>query len=143
MDFTSSRVTSPSRRLPNRGVIAEESNLLKWAGQYQTAAVRDRRLERIQPELIAMPNAPLETKITNVGTFLGTEEPLFPKLRVRDLRMFTGVQAELLESLTQERPPAEVGAYVVQRRPGRPLPDRLPANMSVSRSGSCMIIEGF
>jgi hypothetical protein len=38
-----------------RTLIAEDSNLLKWAGQYQTASIRDRRLEIIQPELMAMP----------------------------------------------------------------------------------------
>jgi hypothetical protein len=51
----------------DRTVIAEESNLLKWAGQYQTAAVRDRRLEKIQPELMAMSNAPLVSKRTDFG----------------------------------------------------------------------------
>jgi len=128
-----------------RTVIAEESNLLKWAGQYQTATLRDRRLERIQPELLAMPNAPLETKRTNFGDFLGMEQPLFPDLGARNLRIFTGVDQELLESLIQERPRGEPGARPVERqgRLNRQPPDYLPANMSVSRSGSCMIVEGL
>jgi hypothetical protein len=128
-----------------RTVTAEESNLLKWAGQYQTATVRDRRLESIQPELMAMPNAPLETKRTNFGTFLGIEQPLFPDLGARNLRMFTGVDQELLESLIQDRRRGEPGARPVEqhRRLERQPPDHLPANMSVSRSGSCMIIEGL
>ena len=128
-----------------RTVIAEESNLLKWAGQYQTATVRDRRLERIQPELMAMPNAPLETKRTNFGNFLGIEQPLFPDLGDRNLRMFTGVDQELLESLIREPPRGEPGARPVDQggRLERQPPDHLPANMSVSRSGSCMIVEGL
>lgn len=125
--------------------IAEESNLLKWAGQYQTAAVRDRRLERLQPELAALPNAPLETKRTDVGSFRGIEEPLFPALGARNLRIFTGVEEELLESLTIEPPHIELGGVPAERprRPQRQVPHDLPADVSVSRSGSCMIIEGL
>jgi hypothetical protein len=119
-------------------VIAEESNLLKWAGQYQAATIRDRRLERIQPELMAMPNAPLETKRTNFGNFQGIEQPLFPELGAQNLRLFTGARQELLDWLLQDRPPAEPGARAVERQPL----DHLPASMSVSRSGSCMIVEG-
>jgi hypothetical protein len=138
------RVRNPEA-FRERTLIAEESNLLKWAGQYQTASVRDRHLERIQPELMAMPNAPLETKKTNFGTFRGIEQPLFPELGTRNLRMFTGVDQDLLASLIQERPPGEPRArQVEQRRRLEPQPpDHLPANMSVSRSGSCMIIEGI
>ena len=138
------RVRNPEA-FRERTVIAEESNLLKWAGQYQTASVRDRHLERIQPELMAMPNAPLETKRTNFGTFRGIEQPLFPELGTRNLRMFTGVDQDLLESLIQERPLGEPRARQVEQRGRleRQPPDHLPANMSVSRSGSCMIIEGI
>jgi hypothetical protein len=124
-----------------RTVIAEESNLLKWAGQFQTAIVRDRHLEGTQPRLIEMPNAPLETKRTDVGNFRGIEEPLFPALGARNLRVFTGVEEGLLESLMHERPREESRARHVEPA-GRPN-DNLPANMSVSRSGSCMIIEGL
>ena len=127
-----------------RTVVAEESNLLKWAGQYQTATIRDRRLERAQPELIEMPNAPLETKRTNVGIFRGIEQPLFPALGSRDLRIFTGVEEDLLESLINERPRVQVGGLQAERRGlERQRPDHLPATMSVSRSGSCMLIEGL
>ena len=84
-----------SEAFRERTVVAEESNLLKWAGQYQTATGQDRRLERIQPELMAMPNAPLETKRTNVGNFRGIEQPLFPALGARNLRIFTGVEGGL------------------------------------------------
>ena len=59
--------------------------------------------------------------------------------------MFTGVDQDLLESLIQERPLGEPRARQVEQRGRveRQPPDHLPANMSVSRSGSCMIIEGI
>jgi hypothetical protein len=127
-----------------RTIVAEESNLLKWAGQYQTATGRDRRLERVQPELLAMPNAPLETKRTNVGNFRGIDQPLFPALGNRNLRIFTGVEEELLDLLIREPPPAQ--AETARGRLGnveRLLREHLPPSMSVSRNGSCMIIEGL
>jgi hypothetical protein len=108
----------------HRAMIAEGSNLLKWAGQYQTASVRDRRLERIQPELLAMPNAPLETKETEVGVFRGVEQPLFPALGAKNLRIFTGVEKELLESLIHEPPHIEANAILAEqpRLPERRVP---------------------
>ena len=75
------RISNPEA-FHERTVVAEESNLLKWAGQFHTVTVRDRRLERAQPELIDMPNAPLQTKRTDVGVFRGIEEPSF-QLSVR------------------------------------------------------------
>ncbi len=135
------RISNPEA-FQERTVVAEESNLLKWAGQFQTATTRDRRLERIQPALLDMPNAPLETKRTNVGIFRGVEQPLFPALGARDLRIFTGVEEELLESLIHERPGRQSGGQAgggLERRPR----DQMPPTVSVSRSGSCMIIEGF
>jgi hypothetical protein len=127
-----------------RTVVADESNLLKWAGQYQTATSRDLRLERIQPELMQMPNARLETKETNIGIFRGIEQPLFPALGVRDLRLFTGVEEGLLESLMHERSPMPTDAGQVARGEVRwKRPEHLPFNMSVSRRGSCLIVEGL
>jgi hypothetical protein len=128
-----------------RAVITEESNLLKWAGQYQTAAVRDRRLEARQPELMAIPNAPLETKRTDFGDFRGIEQSLFPALGIRNLKIFTGVEEELLELLIQKAQGGDGGAgNVGQNRGLEPLPPQhLPGNISVSRSGTCMIIEGL
>src|SRR5262249_22662539 len=68
-DRVSERTGERSWRIPNpevfreRTVIAEESNLLKWAGQYETASVRDRRLERTQRrDRVAMPKTYLSKK---------------------------------------------------------------------------------
>jgi hypothetical protein len=129
-----------------RTLIAEESNLLKWAGQYHTATLRDERLGRNRPELIAMSDAPLETKKTDIGIFRGIEEPLFPRLGVRNLRIFTGVDEDILNDLLiQPRRPEKPELRPVEpRRQREPvLPEHQPENISVSRNGSCMIVEGF
>lgn len=132
------RIPDPER-FRQRSVFAEESNLLRWAGQYHTAAVRDQRLEQRQPEQMAMPNVPLEAKRTNFGVFRGFEQVPFPGLS-RTLRLFTRVDEALLESLIAGRPPAEI--EMVERADWH-APNHLPANMSVSRAGTCMILEGL
>ena len=124
-----------------RSIIAEESNLLKWAGQYSTANMRERRLDRIAPQLVGMPNAPLETKRTNFGRFSGVEQPLFPELGTPGLRIFTGVEHDLLDSLIRQ--PPEARRVDQPRQIEVPDPNQLPATVSVSGSGSCMIIDGL
>jgi len=126
-----------------RAVIAEESNLLKWAGQYQTAAVRDQQLEARQPPLMEMPNAQLETKSTDFGNFRGIVQSLFPELGIPKLTMFTGVEGDLLESLIQNAKRRDGGHMEVGQKK-QPLPlKHLPGTASVSRSGTCMIIDGL
>ena len=97
------RISDP-QAFHERTLVADESNLLKWAGQFRSATARDRRLASTQREPIELPDAPLETKRTDVGVFRGIEQPLFPALGLRNLKIFTGVEEELLESLIRERP---------------------------------------
>ena len=127
------RIRDP-KSFQQRTEIAEDSNLLKWAGQYRTASIRDRQLERGQPDIPVMPNAPLLRRETELGVFQGTEEALFPQLGARNLRVFTGVEEQLLNSVIQGHP-----------REGRAVaaPQHVPDNVSVSRTGTCMIVEGL
>jgi hypothetical protein len=90
--------------------------------------------------LTAMPNAQLETKRTSFGNFRGIERPLFPELVARNLRIFTGVEQDLLDSLSHGHPREELGAIEFEpRRQMQRQPQHLPENFSVGRSGSCMI----
>lgn len=119
------RISNPEA-FHERTVVAEESNLLKWAGQFRSATARDRRLESTQPEPIQLPDAPLETKRTDVGVFRGIEQPLFPALGLRNLKIFTGVEEELLESLINERPRrgTQAGQEGLERQPPAHMPAR-------------------
>jgi hypothetical protein len=80
--------------------------------------------------------------VLTFGRFLGNEQPLFPEIGAKNLRIFTGVEQDLLESLIHA-PQAGVIQAELPRRPRRRVPDHLPANMSVSATGSCMVIEGL
>jgi hypothetical protein len=128
-----------------RAVIAQESQLLKWAGQYRTASAQDLKLGRSAPEGAALVDVPLETKETAFGEFRGRSQPLFPELGDGNLRIFTGVEAELLESIRQEptelQPLEEQGVHPrkhIDAGAGR----ELPGTISIGNDGSCMIVEG-
>jgi hypothetical protein len=128
-----------------RAVIAQESQLLKWAGQYRTATAQDVKLGRTAPEGAVLVDVPLETKETAFGEFRGRSQPLFPELGNRNLRIFTGVEAELLESIRRE--PSDVGPVEEGRvNPHRYIAsaerEQLPGNVSIGNDGSCMIVEG-
>jgi len=129
-----------------RAVIAQESQLLKWVGQYRTASAQDVKLGRTAPEGATLVDVPLETKETGFGEFRGRSQPLFPELGNRNLRIFTGVEAELLESIRRE--PGNVAP--VEEEQGNPrryvagaAQERLPGNISIGNDGSCMIVDGL
>jgi len=127
-----------------RAMIAEDSNLLKWAGQYRTASGRDAQLRGLVPAEIVPDDAALEIKRTNFGVFLGTEHLLFPELGRRDLRIFTGVEQALLESLIRQPKHLDVAQHQIEHQPrfDRIARERLPANISINGDGGCMIVEG-
>jgi hypothetical protein len=128
-----------------RAVIAQESQLLKWAGQYQTAGAQDVKLGRTAPEgAVLGDDVPLETKQTDSGEFRGPSQPLFPELGNRNLRIFTGVEAELLESI--RRQPGDVDGVEEERiNPRRHidagLREKLPGTISIGNDGSCMMLR--
>jgi hypothetical protein len=129
-----------------RAVIAQESQLLKWAGQYRTASAQDAKLGRTAPEGAALVDVPLETKETAFGEFRGRSQPLFPELGTGNLRIFTGVESELLGSILREpgdlHPVAEEGVNP-RRHIAREPQERLPGTISIGNDGSCMIVEGL
>jgi len=89
-----------------------------------------------------MPNLPLEEKRTDAGVFRGVEQLLFPALS-RDVRLFTGVEESILERVTRELP-HDVGIERLELPRIEPhAAERTPSNVSVSRSGTCMIVEGL
>ncbi len=128
-----------------RAVIAQESQLLKWAGQYRTASAQDVKLGRTTPEGAALVDVPLETKETNFGEFRGRSQPLFPELGNRNLRIFTGVDAELLESIRQhpgDVEPVDDEGFNMRRHIVRVAQEQLPGTVSIGNDGSCLIVEG-
>lgn len=132
----------------SRTQLARESELLKWAGQFNSAAVLDNRLGRIE-RVPQVPNLELQKKQTELGVFAGISQPLFPELGVKSLRVFSGVEAELITKIMRSDPTARHAAKAIHdhvamgRHQLEGAPRRLSPFVSVSRNGTCMIIEGL
>ena len=128
-----------------RAVVAQESQLLKWAGQYRTASAQDLKLGRTAPEGAVLVDVPLETKQTNFGEFRGRSQPLFPELGNGNRRIFTGVEAELLESIRQAPTSlhAEEEGINPRKKIDAGMGEGLPGTISIGNDGSCMIVEGI
>lgn len=127
----------------NRIWLVKESELLKWAGQFHSALARDKRLEVIE-EVPQLPNLELQTRRTEVGTFRGTAWPVFPELGKKDLKVFSGVEEELLTKIIESDATAPHAAEAIHERivAASGYQQQRSPFVSVSRNGTCMIIEG-
>ena len=74
--------------------------------------------------------------------FRGVEQLLFPALS-RDVRLFSGVEESVLERVTRELPHHAGIEHLELPRIEPHAAERGPSNISVSRSGTCMIVEGL
>lgn len=130
-------------RFQKRTELATASGLLKWAGQFGTAQELDSFLVERHQASSHLPNLPLESKQTPVGAYKGFFSTPFPELGPRHLRLFTGVEEQLLarameSSAEVEGAAIEAGeqALVSALHPHSPY-------QSFSRNGTCMIIDGM
>ena len=133
-------------RFEDRAWIAQESTLLKWAGQYREAAMRDEELETRQLRREEIPESvePVR-KETEFGVFVGTRNNTFPELGRGQIRLFTGVEEELFASLTERNRRSRDITMRNQLRFNFGQEDtanRSPFS-SVSKNGTCMIVEGL
>lgn len=94
-----------------------------------------------------MPEQELQTKHLDVGIFSGREVPLFPELGNINLRLFQGVEKDLLASVMghQEVPAQEIARHVTEYYGAGDVRARLKDNpfTSVGTDGTCLAIEGL
>jgi hypothetical protein len=135
-----------SRRFAERAWLAQESELLKWAGQYRQAAERDAELEPHDMRLRRIPESiePVR-KETEFGMFVGMRTSSFPELGDNQVRIFTGIDERLFAGLTERNPQTR---EIAQESKTRFRDDRERAReqspfTSVSQNGTCMIVEGL
>jgi hypothetical protein len=141
-----------SYRVPNAEAFArriwtaQESSLLKWAGQYREATERDVELRPRQVLTQEMPqSAPIETRKTEFGTFAGRSSIAFPELGTGAIRIFTGVEEELFRSVMEQSKAAQTIASANQPRfrEAKLQVRRHSPYSSVGLNGTCMIVEGL
>ncbi len=148
----SERIGKRSWRIPNserfagRAWLAQESALLKWAGQYREAAERDAELEPqgVRPREIPQSVEP-EKQETEFGVFVGIRNSSFPELGRNRVQIFTGIEEQLFASLTERNPQTREVASRSQRRlhEERTQARELSPYTSISQNGTCMIVEGI
>ena len=123
--------------------VARSAQLLNWAGQYQSAAAVEERIEIAPRARIILEDRPIATREVGDLRFDGFRVPLFPELGVPTLNLFVGVEHEVLE--TAKRNHANVRAAVGDRRTR--LLGLQEANdtgrVSIGPSGTLLAIEGL
>lgn len=124
-----------------RARLSRESELLKWAGQFSQALERDRLLTH-REAVPSLPNFELEVRKTNIAAYRGYSFSLFPELDRPALKVFTGVEDELLARITEASPELHRAAAAIQNRVSEHAIDRASPYESLSRDGTCMIVEG-
>jgi hypothetical protein len=148
----SERIGKRSWRIPNserfagRAWLAQESALLKWAGQFRQAAERDAELEPHAERRGEIPESvEPERQETEFGVFVGMRNSSFPELGRNRVKVFTGIEEQLFAGLTERNPQTREIAVRSQRRlhqDGVLARERSPYT-SISQNGTCMIVEGI
>jgi hypothetical protein len=147
-DEVSERTEKRSWKITNPQVfekrlrLSQESELLKWAGQFATATDRDRRFAPQGEHFPRLPDFELEILKTRTGSYRGYTWPLFPELN-RELKVFSGVDEELLARARESSPTLPEVARAVQHRVSEIHMQLESPYQSISRSGTCMAIEGI
>jgi hypothetical protein len=117
--------------------LARQGDLLSWAGQFETARLRQRELEPDR-RTYAMPNLKLHRRRTAHANYLGSWAPLFPELGFPNLRVFTGVHEHVLASMYED---GGADAKGEQQLPVH-TEDTIPFE-SFGNDGTCMIVDGM
>lgn len=120
-----------------RTELARQADLLTWAGQFQTARLRQSQLDPSRT-IPTLPDLELHDRQTADRSYLGFWTPLFPELGLGRLGVFSGVDEEVLEGVREGRDRDTDGVW---QRP-TDTPDRSPFE-SFGRDGTCMIIDGI
>jgi len=89
-----------------------------------------------------LPDFELDTRKTDIASYKGCSWSLFPELGHQNLRLFTGVEEELLARIVEASPEVYRVARTIQDRVSeRGMHQEAPYE-SLSPNGTCMIVEG-
>jgi hypothetical protein len=140
------RITDPER-FAQRSWNGRRSQLLRWAGQFESAARIDAELAFRPIQEAQLPNQPLERRVLSDVAFVGVSTPLFPELGQPQLRTFTGVVEDLLHTVAMdpvrsEFLAAELAPRLRQPDDGEEIRPRDP-NVSIGSDGACLSVEGL
>ena|SRR5882762_1505418 len=122
--------------------IAKETELLWWAGQFSKALDREKYLVQ-REQMLRLSDFELETRKTETALYRGVSWPLFPELGRQNLRLFTGVEEELLARTLEASQAVNEAAKSIQDRVAKRGHNLELPYESLSRNGTCMMIDGL
>lgn len=125
-----------------RTQLSQESELLKWARLFNQALERDSELSH-RGSQVRLPDFEPQTRITDLGTYRGRSTPLFPELGHGSLSLFTGVEEELLARIVERSAAVRRVARAIQEQVTHQNLRETSPYRSLSRNGTCMIVEGI
>jgi len=133
------RINDPEE-FANAARLAKQAKLLNWAGQFASATgiARSRRATERPGDV---PDLELMRRTIRGVAYRGRSVPLFPELGYQ-LRVFTGVQEDILEIARSGRVGADQEEAAQQMRPGAEEAG-FEANTSIGRDGTCLVVEGL
>lgn len=127
------RVSDP-RAFREKLEIGNDLTLLRWIAQHATARKYEAMLDVEPTGAHQLPDATLETAVTDQGEFLGVSVPLAPELGMSGPNLFRGLQREILERLRD-------GAGVRDGAKSGQGPRTDDPRISVGVAGTCLIIQ--
>jgi hypothetical protein len=139
------RISDPER-FHERSWAARRFQLLAWAGQFQSAARIAEELEFRSPHRVQSTDLELQRRAFRGLQFVGRENPVFPELNRGQLRLFEGVQEDLLESARSNSLRSQSIASDLAHELGgdveTPEPPGEPT-ISIGSNGMCLSLEGL
>jgi hypothetical protein len=140
------RITD-AERFVRRSWGGRRSQLLRWAGQFESAARIDAELAFRPVAVGSLPNQDLERRVLSGVPFLGRSTPLFPELGEPALQTFTGVFEDLLHAALEapddaERIAADAEPRLAEGEEGVAA-GRREGHVSIGSDGTCLVVEGL
>lgn len=122
---------------------AQRAQLLKWAGQFRSAAAVETSLEIAPGERPMIDDRPLTSVAFDGLTFDGFRVALFPEALGQEVSLFTGVDRDVLRTARHERDLSRKIAAQMAPRFREFRHDQQDGFRSVGSAGTCLAVEGL
>ena len=138
------RINNPDE-FARRAWDLSRAQLLNWAGQFRSAGeiLREETPQNLR-QISTIDDQPLTAHVIGDLTFRGRSLPLFPELGRAGLSVFIGVQNDLLGAAREDRVSSQrIATELGRRHRDLAADEHVPPNTSISRSGTCFVVQGI
>lgn len=138
------RINNPDE-FARRAWDVRRAQILNWAGQFRSAVeILGEETPQNVRQMTSLDDQPLTTQVIGDLTFRGRSLALFPELGGAGLRLFSGVQEDLLGAARENRVSSEkIATELGRRRRDLAADEHVPPNTSISTNGTCFVVQGI